>query len=285
MDVIVSGKNLPLTEAIKSYAYEKLGRLARYWPAIWRVEVTCSVEPAREVEARHLVEASVVVGGMLFHAQERAGDLYVAIDSLVEKLERQLRRKKGQLSDRRGAPIWPEPTGAELATPLTLLRAEDVQGEKDAPGGFGDLPNLLGWPVAGPQGKQVGTITGLYVHPDRGEIAYLVVGTRAREFVVPLAEADVRTDQELVQLRRNLRQLPRRPAEVRGVETPLRRFLENYDVPEPVIERLEAYGVRTMDDLRIRLEEGRLPALLGERHREDLAEIERLVDEQGQLFA
>src|SRR3990172_3335367 len=103
MNLTVRGKNFPLTDPIKSYVSKQVEPLGRRWPTIRRVTVTCSVEPTRGVESRRHVEGSVLVGGMLFHAEERAADLHVAIDGLVEKLERQLDRKRGQMRDREGA--------------------------------------------------------------------------------------------------------------------------------------------------------------------------------------
>lgn len=75
-------------------------------------------------------------------------------------------------------------------------------------------------------------------------------------------------------------QSPRLPAGLRDPETPVRRFLEHYEVPRSVIEQLEAHGIRTVHDLLRCVREGDLEPALGPARREHREEIERVLGEQ-----
>lgn len=94
MQIVVKGKNIAVTPALRRYAEKKLGKLSRYFNSIPEATVTLSVE-----KNRHIVEVTVPLnGGMLLRGEEETPDMYASIDLVVEKLERQIEKYKTRLA-------------------------------------------------------------------------------------------------------------------------------------------------------------------------------------------
>jgi len=98
MNIIVTGRHLDITPALKKYAEEKIKKFGRYLSNISEATVTLSVE-----KYRHKVEVLLKVNGVLIQAEAITGEIYSSIDEVVEKLERQIKRYKEKLvSHRKG---------------------------------------------------------------------------------------------------------------------------------------------------------------------------------------
>ena len=98
MKVIVNGRNVEVTPAIKSYAEEKISRFERYLSNITEAAVTLTVE-----KYRHKTEVLLKVNGIMIQAEGTTGDLYSSIDEVVDKLETQVKKYKEKLvSHRKG---------------------------------------------------------------------------------------------------------------------------------------------------------------------------------------
>lgn len=89
MNITVTGKNLELTEALKSRITEKLGHLQRLVGGLCDVHVVLSVE-----KERHIMEATMRLDGTVLNAEAVADDMYGALDILEDRLERQLIKYK-----------------------------------------------------------------------------------------------------------------------------------------------------------------------------------------------
>lgn len=96
MQINVSGHHIDVTPAIRSYVETKLDRLERHFDRITNINVILTVEKQRQ-KAESTVRIS---GGELF-ADSESDDLYAAIDMLVDKLDRQLIKKKEKIKDRK----------------------------------------------------------------------------------------------------------------------------------------------------------------------------------------
>lgn len=94
MQLNVTGRRLEVTEALESYTRTKLQILERHFDHVTNVHVVLSVE--RE---RHRAEATVHVTGRELFADSVEGEMYAAIDALVDKLDRQIRRYKEKMTD------------------------------------------------------------------------------------------------------------------------------------------------------------------------------------------
>ncbi len=100
MNIIVNGRHLDVTPALKSYAEEKIGKFDRYLSDITEAVVTLSVE-----KYRHKAEALLKVNGVLIQAESVTGEIYSSIDEVSEKLDRRIKKYKEKLvSHRKGAP-------------------------------------------------------------------------------------------------------------------------------------------------------------------------------------
>jgi len=95
MQVTVMGRHIEATDALKQYATEKINRLDKYLPKTVQVVVTLSVVK----KVHHIAEAVIKSNGLLILASEETEEMYSAIDLLVDKLERRVRRYKEKLVD------------------------------------------------------------------------------------------------------------------------------------------------------------------------------------------
>ena len=94
MRYIISGRNIDVTEGLKSAIYEKLGKLERYFASDTEVHVTFGVEKERQK-----VEVTIPMKGNVIRAEQESGDMYASIDLIEEVIERQLRRYKNKIVD------------------------------------------------------------------------------------------------------------------------------------------------------------------------------------------
>ncbi|HEY3050110.1 MAG TPA: ribosome-associated translation inhibitor RaiA [Gaiellaceae bacterium] len=105
MRLHVKGRNLEVSEQIRTYAEEKLGKLDRLVNDPTRVELELAVEKNPSIAANHVAEATVWTKGPVLRAREASGDMKASIDQLVNKLERQVKRyrEKRRVAPRRHA--------------------------------------------------------------------------------------------------------------------------------------------------------------------------------------
>lgn len=92
MRYIISGKNIDVTEGLKSAIHEKIGKLERYFTPETEIHVTLSVEKERQK-----IEVTIPMKGNIIRAEQESNDMYVSIDLVEEIIERQLRKYKNKL--------------------------------------------------------------------------------------------------------------------------------------------------------------------------------------------
>lgn len=91
MNIIFKGKNIEVTPALKEHAEKKLGRLDRFME-VDKANVTLIVEKGRQK-----AEVTMMIRGYILRGEDSAQDLYAAIDSVGDKLEKQLVKYKEKL--------------------------------------------------------------------------------------------------------------------------------------------------------------------------------------------
>ncbi|GGC82960.1 ribosome hibernation promotion factor [Thalassobacillus devorans] len=106
MNYNIRGENLEVTEAINDYVEKKVGKLERYFdePVTSEVHVNLSVYNDEQE-----IEVTIPMKNLLLRAEERHTDLYAAIDLVVDKLERQIRKHKTKVNRKfrqEGAPKY-----------------------------------------------------------------------------------------------------------------------------------------------------------------------------------
>ncbi len=95
MKTIVSGRNMDVTSALRDTVQSKLGKLDRFFHKELEAQVTLSVE-----KNRHIMEVTIPLNGSILRAEESTDDMYRSIDSVVDKLTRQLEKQKNKLENR-----------------------------------------------------------------------------------------------------------------------------------------------------------------------------------------
>lgn len=109
MRVIVTGKNMDITPALRDYAEKKLKKLSKYVKRSVTAQATFSME-----RGRHILEVTAPLDGYLLRGEEQAADPMTCVDQVVEKLERQLEKHKTKLLKRDKTPAQERiPEGAE----------------------------------------------------------------------------------------------------------------------------------------------------------------------------
>lgn len=100
MKIIVNGRNIELTEAIKTYIHEKFSRLQEHFEFVQEVHVFLAVEKNPRIADSHVAEATIHVQGAVMRVEQASENLYASIDSLLDKVERSLRKHKTKLMQR-----------------------------------------------------------------------------------------------------------------------------------------------------------------------------------------
>ena len=96
MNIIVTGRHLEITPALKNYVEKKVKRINRYLSNISEAVVTISVQ-----KYRHKVEVLLKVNGVLIQAEGITSEVYSSIDEVSEKLGRQIKKYKEKLVSHR----------------------------------------------------------------------------------------------------------------------------------------------------------------------------------------
>lgn len=94
MNLQISGHHLEITPAIRDYATGKLERVTRHFDNVIDVNVILSVDKLKQK-----AEVTVHLSGKDVHVEAVEEDLYAAIDSLADKLDRQIQKHKQKLQD------------------------------------------------------------------------------------------------------------------------------------------------------------------------------------------
>ncbi|MGD0916028.1 MAG: ribosome-associated translation inhibitor RaiA [Thermodesulfobacteriota bacterium] len=98
MQIAVTFRHMETDEGVKEYVREKVQRLQKYVENSQEVHVVLSVE-----KFRHIAEITIVGEGLTLNSQGRNNDLYAAIDQMAEKMERQIRERRGKVRRKRSA--------------------------------------------------------------------------------------------------------------------------------------------------------------------------------------
>ena len=98
MKYVVFGKNLEVTDGLQQAVEKKLGKLERYFTQ----DTTCTVTLSTERE-RQKVEVTIPVRGNIIRSEQVSNDMYVSIDLVEEVIERQLKKYKNKIIDRKQA--------------------------------------------------------------------------------------------------------------------------------------------------------------------------------------
>ena len=95
MNINIRGDKIEITDSIKQYVKEKLARLNKYFDDASKIDAHVLV---RVRNNEQIIEVTIPTGKYTLRAEEKDADLYAAIDSVIDVLERQIRKNKTKLS-------------------------------------------------------------------------------------------------------------------------------------------------------------------------------------------
>lgn len=108
MQLIIHGKNLTVTPALREYLEKKIKRVERLTDQPVTVQANLTLE-----RGRYIIEVTIPVNGLLVRGEETNADAHASIDLVADKLEKQLERyKKARLARKREAAPRPEALGS-----------------------------------------------------------------------------------------------------------------------------------------------------------------------------
>jgi putative sigma-54 modulation protein len=122
MQVATTFRHMEQSEALKTYAEEKLERVAKYIDE----PVSAQVFFAVEKKIRHIVEIVITAKGISTKASEATGDMYAAVDAVIDKIERQLKRYKEKIKAHKPS----QGHGREIFK--KVFEAESIEGDSEA---------------------------------------------------------------------------------------------------------------------------------------------------------
>lgn len=129
MDLNIRGENIAVTPSLKEYAEKRIGKLEKYFGAPLAASARVNM---RVHNKEQVIEVTIPIQGLLLRAEVGQEDMYAAIDLVVTKLERQIKKYKTKMyrksrQDTRQA-IQTAGTGT-----VTQTAATEPQVEEDAP--------------------------------------------------------------------------------------------------------------------------------------------------------
>ncbi|MCD6580323.1 MAG: ribosome-associated translation inhibitor RaiA [Desulfuromusa sp.] len=123
MQIAVTFRHMESSDAIRSYVEEKLARVKKYIDEPIDAQVVLSVQK----KINHRAEVVMVAKGLTMKSTETKDDMYAAIDLMVDKIERQLKRYKDKLKKHKGG------TGIQRQFDKTIYTAVSVDEGSDKP--------------------------------------------------------------------------------------------------------------------------------------------------------
>jgi putative sigma-54 modulation protein len=96
MNIVVNGRNVEVTQPLRSYAEDKITKFEKYLSNITEAVITLSIQ-----KYRHKAEVLLKANGNIIQAEGVTDELYSAIDDVAQKLERQIKKLKGKLKTHR----------------------------------------------------------------------------------------------------------------------------------------------------------------------------------------
>lgn len=99
MNIIVAGRNIEVSEALRARVTEKVGRLANHFDQVQKAQAWLRVEP--HPGRNQVAEVTLWGDGVVLRGEEASEDMYAAIDLVADKLDKQISKFRGKLIKRR----------------------------------------------------------------------------------------------------------------------------------------------------------------------------------------
>ncbi len=126
MNIIVAGRHIEVTDALRTRVMEKVGRLTRYFEQVQKAQAWLRVEP--HPGRNQVAEVTLWADGVVLRGEEASEDMYASIDLVADKLEKQIDKFRSKVIDRRRtlAGRWKQRAQAEALIRLDAGAAEET---------------------------------------------------------------------------------------------------------------------------------------------------------------
>jgi len=128
----ITGRNMEVTDRLSDYVIKKVSKLDRYLNDIDEAHVDLAyAKSARSASDRQVAQLTIRGKGFILRSEERADDIYAALDTALDKMQRRIERYKGKRNRRRGdgrsaAEVVPFPESYEEEEPPIIVRRKQL---------------------------------------------------------------------------------------------------------------------------------------------------------------
>lgn len=132
MKLVIQGKNIDITEAIREYVQEKIEKAVIHFESLTtEVDVNLSVAHNSRIKANQTAEVTIYANGKVIRSEESSEDLYASIDVVADKIARRLRKYKEKRQDKQKKTVKTVEAVevAPVVSDLTGSRTPSLPGE------------------------------------------------------------------------------------------------------------------------------------------------------------
>jgi putative sigma-54 modulation protein len=125
MKIVIQGKNIEITDAIRDYVHQKVEKAANHFQSLTtEIDVHLSVARNPRINTKQTAEVTIYANGSVIRAEESSESLYASIDLVADKIARQLRKYKEKRQDKN------YPRKDERVADLSAVVADDLTGDR-----------------------------------------------------------------------------------------------------------------------------------------------------------
>jgi putative sigma-54 modulation protein len=129
MQLSITGRNVDITEYTRGYVEKKMQRVVRHLPGLAEAHVELATESTKGAEQRNVAQVTLRAGGKILRGEERASDLFTAVDAVMDRVVRQADRFKGKRqTQRKRANVLRE--NVEAFDSEAVVTAETASGDE-----------------------------------------------------------------------------------------------------------------------------------------------------------
>ena len=127
MKLVIQGKNIEITEAIREYVHQKIEKAVNHFQTLTtEVDVHLSVARNPRINPKQTAEVTIYANGAVVRAEESSENLYASIDLVANKIARQLRKYKEKRHEKNHAPVKATEVVNEHPVAPTLVKEDRV---------------------------------------------------------------------------------------------------------------------------------------------------------------
>jgi putative sigma-54 modulation protein len=123
MQIDIKGRNVPVTDELRTHAEKRLTKVARQVSDLARLEIEIFKEPNPRVADCHVAEGTLYLKGVTLRASDASPDMLHSLNLMVDELARQVKRHRDKLRHRREAHAIATRAAMRAASPVIVAEA------------------------------------------------------------------------------------------------------------------------------------------------------------------